>query len=46
MEFATVFVGAVGLLVRAHPGLGDLTFEVGIGLAFVLYAVLRPRASR
>jgi len=46
MEFATVFVGAVGLLVRAYPGLGDLTFEVGIGLAFVLYAVLRPRASR
>lgn len=36
----------VGLLPRAHPGLGDLTFEVGIGLAFVLYATLRPRLAR
>ena len=36
----------VGLLARAFPGLGDLTFEVGIVLAFGLYAVLRPRPSR
>jgi purine-cytosine permease-like protein len=36
----------VGLLVRAFPGLGDLTFEVGIALAFALYAVLRPRLAR
>ena len=36
----------VGLLARAFPGLGDLTFEVGIVLAFGLYAVLRPRSSR
>jgi nucleobase:cation symporter-1, NCS1 family len=35
----------VGLLPRAYPGLGDLTFEVGIGLAFVLYRVLRPRLA-
>ena len=27
----------VGLLARAYPGLGDLTFEVGIALAFALY---------
>jgi NCS1 family nucleobase:cation symporter-1 len=36
----------VGLLARAYPGLGDLTFEVGIALAFALYAVLRPRLAR
>ena len=36
----------VGLLARAFPGLGDLTFEVGIVLAVGLYAVLRPRSSR
>ena len=36
----------VGLLAREFPGLGDLTFEVGIVLAFGLYAVLRPRPSR
>jgi len=36
----------VGLLVRAFPGLGDLTFEVGIALAFALYAVLRPKLAR
>jgi len=36
----------LGLLAREFPGLGDLTFEVGIVLAFGLYAVLRPRSSR
>jgi NCS1 family nucleobase:cation symporter-1 len=35
----------VGLLARAYPGLGDLTFEVGIVLAFGLYALLRPRKA-
>jgi NCS1 family nucleobase:cation symporter-1 len=36
----------VGLLARAYPSLGDLTFEVGTVLAFALYAVLRLRMSR
>ncbi|HEV7654596.1 MAG TPA: cytosine permease [Mycobacteriales bacterium] len=36
----------VGLLARSHPGLGDLTFEVGIALAFGLYALLRPVFAR
>ena len=36
----------VGLLARVYPGLGDITFEVGIALAFGLYAMLRPRLAR
>ena len=44
--FHGVLTAYVGLLARAFPGLGDLTFEVGIVLAFGLYAVLRPRSSR
>jgi NCS1 nucleoside transporter family len=39
----------VGPLVKSHPGIGDLTFEVGFVIAVVLYgvlyAVLRPRSS-
>jgi purine-cytosine permease-like protein len=31
----------VGPIAKAHPSLGDLTFEVGFVLAAVLYAVLR-----
>ena len=31
----------VGPIAKAHPALGDLTFEVGFVLAAVLYAVLR-----
>jgi hypothetical protein len=30
----------------AFPGVGDLTLAVGLVLAFVLHAVLRPRAGR
>ena len=36
----------VGLVARAFPAIGDLTFEVGILLAFGLYALLRPRLAR
>ena len=31
----------VGPIAKAHPSLGDLTFEVGFVLAAVLYAALR-----
>jgi hypothetical protein len=38
-----------GLIAKAHPGVGDLTFEVGFALAAVLYFVLfrvtRPAAG-
>jgi NCS1 nucleoside transporter family len=38
-----------GVLVKSHPGIGDLTFEVGFLIAAVLYAVLvkvlRPRTG-
>jgi NCS1 family nucleobase:cation symporter-1 len=36
----------VGPVPRAHPQIGDITLEVGLVLAFVLYAVLRPRLAR
>jgi hypothetical protein len=29
----------VGLIAKAHPGIGDLTFEVGFVLSAVLYAI-------
>ncbi|MDT4948079.1 MAG: hypothetical protein QOJ37_674 [Pseudonocardiales bacterium] len=36
-----------GVLVKSHPGLGDLTFEIGFAIAailyFVLFKVTRPR---
>ena len=38
-----------GPVVKAHPGIGDITFEVGFVIAAVLYAVLyavlRPRST-
>jgi NCS1 nucleoside transporter family len=30
----------VGLIAKAHPGIGDLTFEVGFVLSAVLYAIV------
>ena len=35
-----------GLLVRAAPAIGDITFEVGFVLAFALYALLRRPLAR
>jgi len=29
----------VGLIAKAHPGIGDLTFEVGFVLSAILYAI-------
>ena len=37
------FVGAVA---KAHPGLGDITFEVGMLVAAIAYAVLLPLSRR
>ena len=38
-----------GTIVKSHPGVGDITFEVGFVIAAVLYAVLRavlrPKSS-
>jgi NCS1 family nucleobase:cation symporter-1 len=39
----TQFVGAVA---KAHPGVGDLTFEVGFVVAALAYAVLLPLSRR
>ncbi len=36
----------VGVVAKAHPGLGDLTFEVGFVVAAVAYAVLLPLSRR
>jgi nucleobase:cation symporter-1, NCS1 family len=36
----------VGPVPSAFPGVGDLTLAVGLVLAFLLYAVLRPRGGR
>ena len=36
----------VGPVPRAYPGVGDLTLEVGLVLAFVLYAVLARRGGK
>jgi NCS1 family nucleobase:cation symporter-1 len=30
----------VGVIAKAHPGIGDVTFEVGFGLAALIYALL------
>jgi hypothetical protein len=35
----------VGPVPSAFPGVGDLTLAVGLVMAFLLYAVLRPRAG-
>jgi NCS1 family nucleobase:cation symporter-1 len=39
----------IGPIPTDHPGVGDITFEVGFGIAVVLYAVLyavlRPRSK-
>ena len=35
-----------GLVAKAVPSIGDITFEVGFVLAFALYALLRPVLAR
>jgi NCS1 family nucleobase:cation symporter-1 len=35
-----------GLLAKSHPGIGDITFEVGFVIAFVLYWILGSKKAK